>query len=210
MGKITDVSPQKKRKDRVNVYVDGVFCCGLDALTVMENRLHIGDEISEQRLGEIQLESETARAFEQAVKWITRRLRTKREIRRYLQEKGYLEQTQDDVVAKLIEYGFADDYELCRAYVAQYGERDGKRKIEVELKRLGAERAAIEEALDAIDSQEEAAYTVAEKYARTHSKLDVRKMKQYLYAKGFSSDDVAYAADKIKAEYAVDVEDDEW
>ena len=209
MGIITDIQPQVKRKNRVSIYIDGVFYCGMDDLTAKENRLNIGDEISEERLMEVQRESETAKAFEQSVKWINRRLRTKKEIREYLRGKGYLSEVIKAVMEKLIEYGFADDYELCRAYVSQYSQRDGKKKIELDLKRLGAEREAIEEALLAIDGQEEACFMVAERYARTHKNLDIRKLKQYLYSKGFSSDDISLAFDKIKEEYEVDG-GDEW
>ena len=46
MGTITDLSHQKKNKDRVNVYIDGSFACGLDALTVVKNRLTVGTEIA--------------------------------------------------------------------------------------------------------------------------------------------------------------------
>ena len=210
MAIITDIEPQKKRKNRVNIYIDGVFYCGMDALTVAENRFKIGSEVSEEELSNAQKESETARAFEQSVKWITRRLRTKKEIREYLRAKGYINEVISAVMQKLIEYGFADDYELCRAFVAQYSVRDGKRKIELELNRLGAEKDAIEEALSELDGQEEACYGVAVKYARTHKKIDIWKLKQYLFAKGFSSDDISVALDKIKEEYLCEGDDEQW
>lgn len=71
MGTITEISHQKKNKARVNVYIDGSFACGLEALTVVKNRLEAGMEIDEAELAAIQSESEGGRAFERAVKlWL--------------------------------------------------------------------------------------------------------------------------------------------
>ena len=89
MGTITDLSHQKKNKDRVNVYIDGSFACGLDALTVVKNRLTVGTKIDEDELAAIQRESEGGRAFERAVKYASVRSRTKKELRTFLRDKGY-------------------------------------------------------------------------------------------------------------------------
>ena len=45
MGKITDVTRQKKKDTRVSIFVDGEFVCGLDELTFAQSRIAIGDEI---------------------------------------------------------------------------------------------------------------------------------------------------------------------
>lgn len=208
MGKITDIVDQKKRKDRVSVHIDGVYCCGLDALTVRKNRLKIGDEISEEELSAIQRESEGAAAFDKALKLVSYRSRTKSEVRAYLKEKGYLGEVIAEVMAKLVEYRYVDDFRFCREFVSTYAKRLGKRNIALELKRLGAEAEAIESALESVDGQEEAAFSVAEKYYRTHRKFDLRKMKQYLYTKGFSSDDISSAAARIAEEYDLSGDDD--
>ena len=64
MAVITDIQPQVKDKTRVNVYLDGRFCCGLDFVTLAEYRLKIGQEITEERLAEIQLAAEKEKAFQ--------------------------------------------------------------------------------------------------------------------------------------------------
>lgn len=201
MGKITDIAPQKKRKDRVSVYIDGSYYCGLDALTATKNRLNIGDEISEERLSEIQRESEGAKAFDKALKYATYRMRTEKEVKSYMREKGYLPETVNEVMGKLREYGFIDDERFCKEYVAIYGARVGKKKIEMDLKRLGAKSSAIENALQSIDEQPEVAYATAQKYIRTHSKWTAIKLKQYLYSKGFSSSDINEATQRVCEEY---------
>lgn len=201
MGTITDLSHQKKNKDRVNVYIDGSFACGLDALTVVKNRLTVGTEIDEDELAAIQRESEGGRAFERAVKYASVRSRTKKELRTFLRDKGYAPATIADLVNKLTEYGFCDDTRFCREYVAAYKGKNGVNKIRAELTKLGAEAEAMEAALEEIDGQEEVAFAAAERYIRTHSKFDMRKLKAHLYARGFNGDDISAAAARVEEEY---------
>lgn len=201
MGTITDLSHQKKNKDRVNVYIDGSFACGLDALTVVKNRIAVGTEIDEEELAAIQRESEGGRAFERAVKYASVRSRTKKELTTFLRDKGYASATITDTVKKLTEYGFCDDARFCREYVAAYKGKNGINKIRAELNRLGADPEAAEAALEEIDGQAEAAFAAAERYIRTHSKFDMRKLKAHLYARGFNGDDVSEAAARVEEEY---------
>ena len=39
MAVITEITAQKKKKDRCNIFVDGAFFCGLQAETVVKYRL---------------------------------------------------------------------------------------------------------------------------------------------------------------------------
>lgn len=201
MGTITDLSHQKKNKERVNVYIDGSFVCGLDALTVVKNRLAVGTEIDEEELAAIQRESEGGRAFERAVKFASVRSRTEKELRKFLKDKGYASATVADTMKKLTEYGFCDDFRFCCEYVAAYKSKNGVNKIRAELNKLGAIAEAADEALSGIDGQEDAAFAAAERYIRTHSKFDMRKLKAHLYARGFNGDDISSAATRVEEEY---------
>lgn len=209
MAKITDITAQRKNKERVNIFLDGSYYCSLEAITVARNRLELGADVDEELLARIQLESEASSAFERAVGYLSYRSRTEREIERYLLEKGYLSEVVDSVMQKLSEYGFISDERFCREYVAAYGKRVGKYKIRAELKRLGARDEAAEAALDELEEQSEAAYGAALKYLRTHKNADAMKLKRQLYAAGFSGDDIAYASDRLKEEHMLE-EDETW
>ena len=84
MKKITDIKPQVKTPTRCNVYLDNAFYCGLELETVMRHRLKIGDEISPGRLDEIQAESESLRALDKALGFISRSQKTKKQVADYL------------------------------------------------------------------------------------------------------------------------------
>ena len=83
------------------MYLDGVFVCGLEALIAVKYRLQPGVEISEDELSAIQLESESGTAFEKAVKFVSIRLRTESEIKKFLREKGYTYNVLSAVLQKL-------------------------------------------------------------------------------------------------------------
>ncbi len=209
MATITDITAQKKKKDRVNIFLDGSYYCSMDALTIAKNRIKIGDEVDEETLSALQNESESSFAFEKAVKYISIRMRTQKEIRQYLREKGYLSATIDEVVSKLIEYRLISDESFCREYIRSYANRDGVKKIRLNLKRLGISDEIIENELALLDGQEEEAFLVAEKYLRTHKKADIMKIKNHLYQRGFESDDISSAVSRIREEY-FEGEDEEW
>lgn len=209
MATVTDITKQKK-KGRVNVFLDGEFYCGLDEFTALSLRIAVGKEYDEDELKEIVTESEKRSAFDKAAKYVSFRPRTEREIKKYLADREYPPEIADYAVAKLAEYGYVNDLRFCREYVRAYSVKAGVNKIRADLTRLGAKREAIDEAIAEIENQSEAAYRAAQKWARTHRAFDIRKLKAHLYAKGFESDDISEAAEKIAEEYGKDEEDEEW
>ena len=89
MGRITDIVRQKRNKTRVSIFIDEEFVCGLDEVTALSARLKIGDDIDENELKKVFFESELNSAFERAVGYLSVSPRAKKEIERYLTDKGY-------------------------------------------------------------------------------------------------------------------------
>ena len=208
MGKITEITRQKKKETRVSIFMDGEFVCGLDELTFAQSRISVGDEMEVDELMEICRESEKRTAFDKAVKYISYRQRTKKEVREHLKGKGYLPQSISYALDKLGEYCYIDDYRFCREFVAVYASRVGVKKMRMDMTRLGADKNAIDDALSQIEEQEDAAYKTAQKYARTHKNFNAMKLKAYLYSRGFNGEDISYATKRIVEELAIDSDDD--
>ena len=188
MSQITAITPQKKDKTRCNIEVDGRFYCGMSLVTVMQYRLKTGMEISEGELAKIQLESEKETALDKALFHITATMKTEREIRDFLKKKGYLEDVQDDVIARMREYGFLDDAVYARAYVESMAKRKGARLIEAELKRKGVADEAISEALADVTGEDEAAKNALKKFLRGKDVTDKKVLQRAysnLLSKGF-------------------------
>ncbi|MDR0425914.1 MAG: recombination regulator RecX [Clostridiales bacterium] len=198
MGIITAVEPQKKKKTRVNLYIDGRFFCGLEHITLLAAGLKEGDEADEGVLSALIADSETAVAFEKTVKLVSARLRTEREIARYLKEKGYPPLVSERVIEKLYAYRYLDDGLYAKSFAAAYRKKYGDRYLSRALKQKGLDDAVIAEALEEIgEGREEDAVRAAEKYARTHAALDRGKLYAYLTRRGFLPEEIKNAVRKV-------------
>ncbi len=202
MAEITLIEPQKKDKTRCNVYVDGRFYCGIKLEIAVKYRLKAGMQIEEGRLDEIQLATEKAQALDKAMTHISATMKTKKQIRDFLIRKGYTSAVCDYVLEKMEQLKLADDCEYCRAYVNSVSGK-GKRALEADLIKRGAERAAIEKALADKEDDADEALRVIEKYLRgkENTKENVYKGMKYLLSKGYSYDTAKQAAEKLGGGY---------
>ena len=189
MNQITDITPQVKDKRRCNVYVDGRFCCGLTLETVVKNRLKIGQMITEEKLSEMQFDSEKNTAFDKALAHLSATRKTEKQMRAFLAGKGYLPAVIDYVVEKLYTYDFLNDGEYAEAYVECATKRKGGRLIRMELRGKGVSDEEIDRALAerSEGEEEEAAKAILQKYMKGNAftKENLQKAYRYLMGKGF-------------------------
>lgn len=195
MKTITDLKAQVKNKKRVSVYLDGAYYCGLDFATVVKNRLKVGTTIDEQKLIEIQMESELQACFDSALNIISSAVKTEREVYDKLVKKGYLPEICKVAVEKVKSYGYLDDLDYAKRYVSTYSKSKGKRLIGLQLKQKGVSEREIFEALGELENQGETARVIAEKYLKNKAKdsKNLQKCYKYLLSKGFDYDDAKYA-----------------
>ncbi|MBO5458234.1 MAG: RecX family transcriptional regulator [Clostridia bacterium] len=189
MNEITAILPQVKDKRRCNIYIDGRFCCGLTLEATVKNRLKVGQIVTEEKLAEIQLESEKDTAFDKALTHLSATRKTEKQIRTFLAGKGYLPVVVDYVVEKLRGYDFLNDGEYADAYVESVSARKGGRLIRMELIGKGVSDEEIERALGEREegAEEEAAKAILTKYMRNKpfDKETLSKVYRYLMGKGF-------------------------
>ena len=189
LSEITAITVQTKDKTRCSVYVDGRFACGLRVDAALSNRLKVGQEITQERLEEIQMESEKSAAFDKALTHLSATRKTEKEIRAFLGKKGYLPAVADYAVEKLRSYGFLNDGEYAEAYVESAIKKKGGRLIKMELRSKGISEQEIDAALEDLDEETEleAAKTLLQKYMRGKP-LDVQTLQKayrYLMSKGY-------------------------
>lgn len=206
MSEITAITPQVKDKTRCNIYVDGRFYCGLSLETTIKNRLKTGQTIEPERLAEMQLESERAKALDKALVFISAAQKTEKQVREYLAGKGYLPAVADYVIEKMREYSFLDDQGYAENYAAFAVKKKGSRLIRMELKQKGISDEAASAALSGLEGEDETAKKLLEKYMRgkTADKETLYKAFRYLLGKGF---DYELARGALKAYGDGDEED---
>lgn len=200
---ITDVQLQKRNKTRANLYVDGEFFCGVEMLTVMQMGLKKGKEVSKSELAEAITESDVSVAFEKAVGYLSRAMKTERQMKTYLAGKGYSPSVVDTVIAKLKGYGYVDDRRYATLYVEQNGKTKGKIRLSHELAEKGVRRDFTESATDVdTDTERENAEALAEKYMKNKPR-DVQtaaKLQRYLVGRGYTFDVVQSIVRRYKTD----------
>lgn len=201
MSEITFIEPQVKDKARCNVYVDGRFYCGIKLEVAIKYRLKAGMQIEKKQLDEIQLETEKSQALDKAMTHLSASMKTKKQMRDFLFKKGYTQAVCDYVLERLEYHKFVDDYAYCRAYV-QSVKGKGKRALEADLIKRGADVKAIEAVLEETEEDADCAAAVLEKYLRGKGtdRQTLYKGFKYLLSKGYGYDTAKEALEKFGAE----------
>lgn len=208
MAKITDIQKQKRNKTRVSIFIDGEFVCGLDEVAVASSRLKIGDEIAADELKRVVEKSELNSAFERAVGYLSASPRAKKEIMRYLADKGYDKSIIEQTVAKLDAYHYIDDYLYAQSYIKSKSKKYGAFRISAELRQKGIAQEIIDELQG--DAPEYNIIEIANKYLKSHKSADKQKLKRFLAGRGFSWDSINGAVSQLRGAFeAIDDDYDE-
>ena len=201
MSTITSLEQQKNDKTRCSVYLDGVFYCGLKIEVAVKYRLKPGMTIEKSELDAIQFENEKVQATERAMNHLSATMKTCRQMRDFLNSKGYTQAVADYVIDKLEGYGYIDDYAYCRAYVNSVSGK-GKTAIRAALIKRGAQREAIDAALNEVEEDEDEVLAVAQKYMRGRSptRENLNKALRHLISRGFDYDVAKSALSRLGRE----------
>lgn len=192
---ITQIEVQKKRKDRYNIYIDGVFRFGLDEGVVARLGLYEKKEIDEKEIEQIEKEEVIAKAFNSAANFLKTRERSAKEIKNKLKTKDYSESIIEKVLEKLERLDIVNDKRFAEMFVRDRMKLKpkGKKVLSLELAQKGIDRNIVEEVLGEMlggDNELELAKKVLEKAERKYSNLEGNikrdKIVKYLLSKGFS------------------------
>lgn len=190
MENITKVEVQKNDKTRVNLFLNGKYFCALDLETAVKNRLKSGTIITIEEIEKIQLESEKQTAYSKALKLISTRYKTQREVEKYLFDKGYLAPVVFYVIQKLIEYHYVDDNRYAQSYIATHKSTCGPQKLRQNLMQKGIKQSVIDAIIDENFDQSSEILALANKYMKSKEQnaQNYAKLIRYLLSKGFEYD----------------------
>jgi regulatory protein len=155
--KITALQPQTRNAERINLHVDGTFRLALAAEIAYGAHLHVGDEISEATLWELEARDQAWKAREAALVLLSFRPRTAAELRRRLLRKEFPEEIVDSCVTSLVDQGLVNDSAFAEMFV-----RDrvrlrpkGKQRLVQELRAKGVDPEEAQEAIADVFERED-------------------------------------------------------
>lgn len=188
MGKITRIEQQKKKKNRVNIYIDGEFSLGLYKDTVTKFHLYENKEIAPSEISLIKEFEVIADAKEKVRNYISYRERSKKEIKDYLTNKGVQEKVAKKLIADFGKANLVDDNRFATAWIKDRNKNNpkGNFALKMELKNKGIEESEIENLLQSVDEKENARKALekaVKKYG--NNKAAKEKIFQYLERRGF-------------------------
>ena len=205
MSKITAIEVQKKDKERYSLFVDGEFFSGVSMETVIKHHLKVGLELEKSKLAEILYVTEKEKAVKKALDYVSKALKTKRQVKEYLLNKEFSEEIVYNVLDKLIEYGLINDYNYCLRYIETYSKTQGRKLMEYKLMLKGISKTDIEKAFMEIDGEidnVENVYNLAVKHLKGKERTfeNYSKTYRYLASKGYLFEDIDKAMYRIKGE----------
>lgn len=217
MAYITKITTQQKNQDRYNIFIDygkgEEFAFSVDANVLIKYQLKKGLELDEFSLMEIQYHDDIQKAYNSAIFYLSKRIRSVKEIFDYLRKKDFEEPVIQEVIHKLTDQKYIDDKEYALVYVrTQINTTDkGPGLIRMELKERGIDKTFIEIALEqySYDDQLQKASVLCQKYFQKNSKDSKKVLKQKLEnllgRKGYSFEIMGDAVSNV----FLDQQDDE-
>jgi regulatory protein len=197
---ITRIQAQKKNPRRRSVFIDGKFAFGVDEEVVSRLGLEKGEDLTERRIKEILNRKVENEAKNSALRFLSFRRRTEKEIRDKLRRKGFDNKSIGRTIDKLKEYDLVNDSEFATAWVKErlaYKPR-GKKLLAQELWKKGIRKDIIDQVTEELcQDEEKSAAELVEKakgrYKNLEPKVARRRMYGLLMRRGFSYETVKNA-----------------
>ena len=209
MPTITQISEQKRRPNRRNIYLDGSFAFGCNVNVVARFRLRPGLTLSEDQVREIQLGEVKQECFDAAIRFLQSRLHSAAELKRKLMRHEWGGQVIDGVLTDLARMGYVDDerFARTRALSASQHKHHGPRRAMVELLKAGVKNEVASRAVDDVYGSADntaAATALAQKQAARLKKLDPivarRRLAGMLQRRGFDYETIKPVIDAVLGE----------
>jgi len=206
---ITKIEQQKRHPDRVNIYLDGEFAFGLHKDVAVKYALRKGDNIDQSIITRLTSSDEFASAKSKALRFISRRMHSEKELRTKLIEREYHPKIVDEVIEYLRSIDFVNDEKFTKAFVNDFQLRKpaGKRLLQQQLHLKGISSAIIQNALGETNESREydialqAAMKKLDHYKVSRKKLEPQKqhqrIAQFLQRRGFSWSVISSVSKKI-------------
>ncbi len=205
--KVTKIEVQKKRTNRCNIYLDDEFAFGLDQDILLKFDLYKGRELSEADIEKILDSEEKKNAKDRAIKFLSYRDRSEKEIIDKLKEIGFHRDVIDCTLSELKRMKFIDDkrFAISFANTKMISKPVGEFLLRRELSAKGIEEEYIEQAVEQAyleKDQETIALELAKNRWRRYKNLESYKAKKrisdFLLRRGFNWDVTSSVLERLE------------
>lgn len=202
--KITKIEAQKRKLDRVNIYIDDQFAFGLTDTLRYKYDLSSGKEVTQEFIDDILNAEEQNKVINHALKLLSYRQKSEKEIYDKLKEKGYDLDKIDNAIQYCIERNYINDKVFAETFIRDKMNINklGSQRIKYELIGKGVSKDIIDKVLAPdYDVELEMAMELALKKMPSYKNDDYnaiyRKLGGYLQRRGYSFDIVRQVMNKV-------------
>ncbi len=211
--KITKIEAQKRRKNRVNIYINDAFALGINKEVMLKYNLKVDMEVNDDFIENILMAEEENKALDYALNLLTYRQRSEKEIYDSLKRKGYIDEHIENVISSCKDKNYINDKNFAKSFINDKINlnKHGPERIKHELRLKGVSKEIINEVLDYDrNDQYRLAKEIADKkmysYRNDDKNAVYRKMSGFLQRRGFSYDIISKVVREILTE--IDREED--
>lgn len=185
---VTDIKQQQKLAGRFSIFVDGKYGFSLSEQALLESGISIGKELSDEQVADLKVSSNFDKLYNQLLRYIAIRLRSRWEIEQYLKLKKVSGADQKDLIDLLESRSWLDDEKFAETWVSNRRQlkATNKRRLKQELRAKRVSEEIIDKVLaaDETDEEEVLSELVTSKRRQTRYQDD-DKLMQYLSRQGF-------------------------
>jgi regulatory protein len=204
MKRVTAIGEGKRRKRRVNIFLDDKFAFSLEADVARKEGLRVGQELSEGDIETLAGAELSQRCLNAALRYLAYRPRSEAELGERLARRGFDSETVAATLARLKEQGLVDDLAFAQFWKENRQSFSPRSQwlVRRELKAKGVAEELIARVADVDD--EDSAYQAA--IAKAH-RLPIsdyqgfrRRLGEYLKRRGFGYGLINNTVNKVWAE----------
>lgn len=197
--KVSAIKRQVKRADRYSIFVDSKYAFSLSDTALLESKLVLGQELSHQQVREFKKLSDDDKLYNQTLRYVALRPRSKWEIETYLERKKASPNLVKRLLDKLSQAGLLDDQKFAEAFVndRRLLRQTSRRKLIQELRQKRVPEDVIQAAVGSdAEIEKESLAAIIERKRKQSKYQDDLKLMQYLARQGFNYGDIKEALQK--------------
>jgi len=149
MPVITDIKQQKRRQERVSVFLDGEFWTGMSRNCFLALSLRKDQQLDADDVKDIEEKVVLDSGLFYAMERLSHRLLSEKQLRDKLIGREYGESVIDQVIVQCRELHLLDDEHLAHTLAAERRDRgQGRKRVEQHLREIGVDKQLMDDALD--------------------------------------------------------------
>lgn len=190
---------KRGKSELYKTYLDDEYVCLLEAEVIVKHKLKTGSNIEQDEFLQIRQESENLTCRKQALEYVSKGVKTRKQVFEHFRQKGYLPICINNALDMLEGYGYINDKYYAETFVKSKQNQKGKMYIVSSLKQKGVSEDIINEVMQDFNTEQDTIIDIAKKYLKNKviDQKTKEKLFRHLISKGFEYSEVNSAVKTV-------------